>query len=65
MAVAARPLEASDVMNAREVAELMRVPESTVQYWARQGVVPSRKIGRRRLYLRKEIEALLTEAAHP
>jgi len=51
----ARPEE----RNARKIAELLRVPESTVQDWARRGVIPSGKIGRRRLYLRPKIEALL------
>ncbi|MGA2454846.1 MAG: helix-turn-helix domain-containing protein [Solirubrobacteraceae bacterium] len=53
------PLTAADVMNAAEVAELMSVPRSTVEHWARQGTIPSRKIGRRRLFLRPKIEALL------
>ncbi|HEX4187214.1 MAG TPA: helix-turn-helix domain-containing protein [Solirubrobacteraceae bacterium] len=54
-----QPLTAADVMNAREVAELLGVAESTVHEWARRGVIPSRKIGRRRIYLRPKIEALL------
>ncbi len=54
-----RPLTAADVMTAAEVAELLRVPKSTIEDWARRGVIPSRKIGRRRLYVRSKIEALL------
>jgi excisionase family DNA binding protein len=54
-----RRLTADDVMTAREVADLMRVPISTVEDWARRGVLPSRKIGRRRLYIRANIEAVL------
>jgi excisionase family DNA binding protein len=54
-----RPLTAADVLTAREVAELMHVPQSTVEDWARRGVIPSRKVGRRRLYLRPSIETLL------
>jgi excisionase family DNA binding protein len=53
------PLTAADVMTAVEVAALLRVPKSTVEDWARRGVIPSRKVGRRRLYLRARIEALL------
>jgi hypothetical protein len=30
-----------------------------VEDWARRGIVPSRKVGRRRLYVRARIEALL------
>jgi excisionase family DNA binding protein len=56
-----RPLTAADVLTAREVAELLHVPRSTIEDWARRGVIPSRKMGRRRLYLRPNIEALLLE----
>ena len=56
-----RPLAAADVMTAAEVARLMHVSKSTVEDWARRGIVPSRKIGRRRLYIRARIEALLLE----
>ncbi|HEY4426812.1 MAG TPA: helix-turn-helix domain-containing protein [Solirubrobacteraceae bacterium] len=52
-------LTAADVMDAREVAELLHVPHSTVEHWARRGELPSRKVGRRRLYIRPQIEALL------
>jgi excisionase family DNA binding protein len=56
-----RPLTAADVLTAREVADLLHVPKSTVEDWARRGVIPSRKVGRRRLYLRPSIETLLLE----
>jgi excisionase family DNA binding protein len=49
------------VLTAREVAALLRVPKSTVEDWARRGVIPSRKVGRRRLYLRQRIETLLLD----
>jgi excisionase family DNA binding protein len=49
----------ADVLKAREVAEILGVPESTVSDWARRGVIPSRKRGRRRFYLRWEVEAWL------
>ena len=54
-----RPLTAADVMNAAEVADLLHVPKSTVEDWARRGVIPSQKIGRHRRYLRQKIEALM------
>ncbi len=56
-----RPLTAADVMTAGEVARLMHVPQSTVEHWARVGTIPSRKVGRRRLYIRPNIEALLLD----
>jgi excisionase family DNA binding protein len=61
--VAAAPirLTADDVMTAGEVAALLHSPVSTVEDWARRGILPSRKIGRRRLYIRQQVEAVLTE----
>jgi excisionase family DNA binding protein len=56
-----RPLTAADVMTAAEVAALLRVPRSTVEDWARRGIIPSKKVGRRRLYVRSRIEALLLD----
>jgi excisionase family DNA binding protein len=58
---ARRPLAAADVMTAAEVAGLLHVSKSTVEDWARRGIVPSKKVGRRRLYIRSKIEALLLE----
>jgi excisionase family DNA binding protein len=54
-----RPLTAADVLTACEVAELLRMPTSTVEHLARQGTLPSRKIGRRRLFVREQVEAVL------
>jgi excisionase family DNA binding protein len=51
-----RGITRADVMHAADVAVLLDVPKSTVDDWARRGVVPSRKRGRRRLFLRWEIE---------
>jgi excisionase family DNA binding protein len=53
-------LTASDVMTGREVANLLHAPVSTVEEWARRGLLPSVKLGRRRLYIRHHIEAVLT-----
>lgn len=55
-----QPITRADVLNAREVAELLGVPKSTVEDWARRQVIPSHKRGRRRFYLRWEIEHWLT-----
>jgi excisionase family DNA binding protein len=52
-------LTASDVMTVTEVAKMLGVPTSTVHHWAREGTIPSRKIGRRRIFIRQKIEALL------
>jgi len=56
-----RRLTADDVMLAREVAGLLHAPVSTVEDWARRGILPSVKIGRRRLYIREQIETVLTK----
>lgn len=56
-----RPLTAADVMTVREVAELLRVPVSTVGDLARRGIIPSRKLGRRRVCIRARIEEVLLE----
>ncbi len=56
-------LTADDVMTGREVALLLHAPVSTVEDWARRGILPSVKIGRRRLYIRQHIESVLTSQA--
>ena len=53
------PLTRSDVMTSVDVARLLAIPKSTVDDWARRGVLPSRKRGKRRFYLRWEIEQWL------
>lgn len=53
-------LTAADVMTGREVAALLHAPVSTIEDWARRNILPSVKIGRRRLYIRQSIEAVLT-----
>jgi hypothetical protein len=37
------------------------VSQSTLEDWGRRGVIPSRKIGRRRIYIRSRIEAFLLD----
>ena len=54
-------LAAGDVMTAAEVAVLLGVPPSTVHLRARQGTLPSRKLGKRRIFIRQKIEALLLD----
>jgi excisionase family DNA binding protein len=55
----ARPITRGDVMTSTDVAELLRTSKSTIEDWARRGVIPSRKRGRRRFFLRWEVEAWL------
>lgn len=58
-----RRLTADDVLTGRDVALLLHAPVSTVEDWARRGILPSVKIGRRRLYIRQHIERALTVQA--
>jgi phage terminase Nu1 subunit (DNA packaging protein) len=44
-----------------EVEEILGVAKSAVEDWARRGMVPSRKRGRRQFFLRWEIENWLIE----
>lgn len=52
-------LTREDIMTADEVADLLRVKVSTVGDWARAGKIPSRRIGKTRLFIRAEIEKRL------
>jgi excisionase family DNA binding protein len=63
MSTPRRRLTADDVLTARDVALLLHAPVSTVEDWARRGVLPSVKIGRRRLYIRQHIETALVSPA--
>jgi excisionase family DNA binding protein len=52
-------LTRDEVMTAREVAELLRMPTSTVYELARRGVLPARRLGRTWRFLRPRLEELL------
>jgi Helix-turn-helix domain len=50
-------LTREDVLDGRDVAELLHMPISTVLEYARRGLLPARKLGRRWIFIRDEIEA--------
>jgi excisionase family DNA binding protein len=52
-------LTRDQVMTAREVAELLRMPTSTVYELARKGVLPASRLGRTWRFLRPRLEQLL------
>jgi excisionase family DNA binding protein len=52
-----RPLTREDVLDGRAVAELLHLPVSTVLEYARRGLLPGHKLGRRWVFLRDEVEA--------
>lgn len=53
-------LTRAELMTPDEVALLLAVPVSTVRDWARRGLIPSRKLGRHRRFLRSEVERWVT-----
>jgi excisionase family DNA binding protein len=56
--ITARPrLTREDVLGGHEVADLLGLPVSTVLEYARRGLLPGHKLGRRWIFLRDEIEA--------
>ncbi len=55
----------NDVMIAREVAELLRLRESTVADLARRGVLPSIKLGRARRFYREDVIAYVRAQRRP
>lgn len=52
-------LTREEVMTAAEVAELLRMPTSTVYELARKGVIPASRLGRTWRFLRPRLQELL------
>ena len=52
-------LTRGEVMTAGEVADLLRIPISTVYYLARRGELPASRIGHAWRFLRPRLEELL------
>lgn len=50
---------ASDVMTAKQVSEYLQLSERTVHEYAARGLLPSKRIGRHRRFLRSKIDAAL------
>ena len=57
-----RGLTRTELMTAREVADLLAVPISTVREWGRNGTLPRVKLGRHVRYIRSHVEAAILEA---
>jgi excisionase family DNA binding protein len=47
-----RDLQDNDLTSVREAARLLRVSESTIWRWIKEGSVPSYRVGRKRVYLK-------------
>lgn len=56
---AKRGLTRDEVMTAREVAELLKMPVSTIYQLARRGELPASRLGRTWRFLRPRLEELL------
>ena len=52
-------LTRDEVMTAREVADLLKMPVSTIYELARRGDLPARRLGRTWRFLRPRLEELL------
>ena len=57
--VATHTLTRDEVMTAREVAELLKMPVSTIYQLARRGELPASRLGRTWRFLRPRLEDLL------
>ena len=57
-----RGLTRAELMTSREVAELLRVPISTILEWGRNGTLPRVKLGRHVRYIRSHVEAAILGA---
>ena len=57
-----RGLTRHDVLSGRDVAELPGMPPSTVLEYARRGVIPAHKLGRRWIFIRDEVDAVVRSA---
>jgi excisionase family DNA binding protein len=44
-----------ELLTAEQVAELLHMPRSTIEDYARRGVLPSIKLGRHRRFVRSDI----------
>jgi excisionase family DNA binding protein len=55
-------LTRDDVLDGRQVAELLHLPSSTVLEYARRGVIPAHKLGRRWVFIRDELATALRAA---
>jgi excisionase family DNA binding protein len=57
-----RGLTRAELMTAREVADMLEVPISTIREWGRKGVLPRVKLGRHVRYIRSHVEAAIFRA---
>jgi excisionase family DNA binding protein len=51
----------TELLTAAQMAELLQMKRSTVEDYARRGLLPSIKLGRHRRFVRSDVEAALAE----
>jgi excisionase family DNA binding protein len=59
--VRTRPLTRDEVLTAAEVADLLKLPKSTVYELARRGVLPAARLGRTLRFVRSDVERRVRE----
>jgi hypothetical protein len=60
-----RLLTREDVLDGRAIADLLHLPISTVLEYARRGLLPGHKLGRRWVFLTDEVEEAVRGAPVP
>jgi excisionase family DNA binding protein len=50
----------SELLTSKQVAELLQMKRTTVEDYARRGLLPSLKLGRHRRFVRSDVESALT-----
>ncbi len=58
-------LTRSELMTARELADMIGVPVSTVLHWGRIGVLPRVKLGRHVRFVRSHVQQAIFSAETP
>jgi excisionase family DNA binding protein len=53
-----------ELLTARQVAALLQMKVSTVEAYARRGLLPSVKLGRHRRFIQSQLESALDEIAN-
>lgn len=48
-----------EIMTSAEVAKLLRLPRTTVEDYARRGVIPSIQLGKHRRFVRSDVAATI------
>ena len=51
----------AELMTSGQIAELLQLKRSTVEDYARRGLLPSIKLGRHRRFLRSDVEAAVAD----